>query len=419
VEVSSGSEQRYQYRARKRNGQLVVGEVIAATLDEANSKVKNQGLIPVQVSPWRESSWPQLSDLSWAGLSTMLIRVTPKDILIFTQQLQTIYTVGVPIVDGLRMIADQTENAKLRKVIVDVVSHVSDGAALATAMSRHPHVFDEVYVNMIRVGEASGQLEEVLSRLYQVIESQAENRNRIKSAMFYPKLVVGMIVVVFVVMMAFVVPKLKIFYSAFGGGELPLPTRIVIGISNFVTDYFLLWGGLAILGTMAFRRWVRTPKGGLIWDSWKLKLPIIGALIVEIEMNSFCVILEMLVRSGLGIVQSLEVLMGTLSNRVVRRDIENCRKHTMAGGRMGDSLRESRTFPKMLSGLVAVGEETGSMEKVLLRTARFYQTQIDYKISNLSKAIEPLLLAITFSFVLLLALAIFLPIWNMSSALKR
>ena len=412
-------ENRFIYRARKMNGQLVKGEVFAGDLDEAKKKVRGQGLIIVEIDLADSQSTLSVRNLDWKSVSESFEKVSDKELMLFTQQLQTIYSVGIPLVDGLSLMSDQFESRKMKEVTTSIINDISNGNTLSSAMSKHRRVFDEIYISMVEVGEASGQLENILLKLYTTIEARNQNRNRVKSAMFYPKMVVGMIVVVFVVMTTYVIPKLKAFYASMGASDLPLPTRIVLGTSNFVVNNFFLLLAFSILSYWSFQRWLKTPKGALTWDSLKLKMPIVGPLLRDIEMNSVCTILEMLVRSGLGIVQSLEVLKGTLTNQLVRQDIENCRVHTLGGGRIGDSLKSSKTFPKMLSGLISIGEEAGALETILNRTGRYYQEQVEYKVNNLSKAIEPILLGITFGFVLLLALAIFLPIWNMASLIKK
>lgn len=409
---------RFTYRARKMNGQLVKAEIEAADLEEARRKIRSQGLVIIEVGPLGGSSF-QIRDLNWKTLAESLDKVSQKDLLVFTQQLQTIYSVGIPLVDGLNLMGEQFESKKMRDVTMAIVNDISNGSTLSGAMAKHRNVFDEIFISMVEVGEASGQLEDILSRLYLTIEARGQNRNRVNSAMFYPKMVFGMIIIVFIVMMTYVIPKLQNFYSAMGSGQLPLPTRIVMGTSSFVVGNFIWLVLFAAISYGTFKKWVSTPKGGLAWDRLKLKMPIIGPLLRDIEMNSVCSVLEMLVRSGLGIVQALEVLKGTLSNQLVKQDIENCRIHTMGGGRIGDSLKKSQTFPKMLSGLIAIGEETGALERILNKAGRYYQEQVEYKVNNLSKAIEPILLAVTFGFVLLLALAIFLPVWNMATLIKR
>ncbi len=411
---------KYIYKARKLNGQAVTGEVTASSLADANQQLTRLGLVPLAVSAWGGASLQNLSkSFSIASIKDLFGKVPAKEMLMFTQQLQTIYAVGVPITQGLSLIASQTEHPKMKKVIEDLVAAVSEGSSLARAMSKHPEVFSEIYVNMITVGETSGSLEAILARLYEVLEAEAATRQKVASALFYPKMVVGMIVIVFIVLVTFVIPKMKDFYKMLGAGQLPLPTRIVLAISDAFTSYW--WLTAIVIGAMVygFKKWTATEHGSILWDKFKLNTPVFGLLILETEMNTFCAVLEMLVRSGVGIVQSLEILAGTLKSKMVRLAVEDCRRNVVAGGKIADSLSKDPYFPKMLSGLISVAEESGALEKVLNRTGRYYKAQVDYKVNNLSKAIEPFLLAVTFGMVLLLALAIFLPIWNAPGALKR
>lgn len=414
---------KYIYRARKLNGQSVSGEVVASSLTDANAQLAQLGLVPIAVSSWSGTSLQNFQNFSKSisvkSIQNFFSKVPAKELMMFTQQLQTIYAVGVPITQGLNLIASQTEHPKMREIILALVASVSEGSSLARAMEKHPEVFTEVYINMITVGETSGSLESILARLYEVLETETITRQKVSSALFYPKMVVGMIVIVFIVLVTFVIPKMKAFYAMLGGAQLPLPTRIVLMISDAFTSYFWLVGLIGGGAYYAFKKWSTSENGSRAWDQFKLKIPVIGQLILETEMNSFCIVLEMLVHSGVGIVQSLEILKGTLKSKMVRVAVEDCRRNVVAGGKIADTLSRDPYFPKMLSGLISVAEESGALEKVLNRTGRFYKNQVDYKVNNLSKAIEPFLLAVTFGMVLLLALAIFLPIWNAPGALHN
>jgi MSHA biogenesis protein MshG len=412
---------KYLYRARKMNGQAVSGEVVARSLDDANEQLSQQGLIPVAVTAWNTTSFQNLAlpkNISAESIKEFFGSVPPKELMMFTQQLQTVIAVGVPITQGLTLIANQTEHLQFKKVISDLVAAVSEGSSLARAMAKHPKVFTDVYVNMITVGETSGSLEAVLARMYEVLEAESITRQKVKSALFYPKMVMGMIVLVFIVVVSFVIPKMRDFYTMLGAGALPLPTRIVLGISDFVIGYWWLASLLVIGIWYTFKKWVESESGSRTWDQIKLKTPVVGALIIDTEMNSFCVILEMLIHSGVGIVQSLDILKGTLRSKMVQDSIDTCRKNVIAGGKIAETLNKDKYFPKMLSGLISVAEESGALEKVLNRTGRYYKAQVEYKVNNLSKAIEPFLLAVTFGMVLLLALAILLPIWNAPAAMR-
>lgn len=413
------TETRFHYKARKLTGQLVKGDLVAGNKKSAEKEIKNLGLIPIEVVAEGAVQFSSLKDITWQGLREAIEKVPTQELMMFTQQLQTLFSVGVPILQGLKLIIEQTEHPTLKRALKDVRASLDSGSNLADAFAKHPRIFNDIYVNMIRVGETSGRLEQVLERLYEVIESQAENKAKIKSALFYPKMVFGMIGVTLLVLLNVIIPKMKGFYSKMGAGELPLPTRIVIGASDFVTGNIIYLVVIAMGLWWWFYKWSHSEKGRIAWDNFKLKIPVIGNLLVEIEMNSFCIILEMMLLSGVGLVQSLKVLKGTLSNHAVIYDVETCRQDLISGGKMGSSLEKSPRFPNMLAGLIGIGEEAGSIEVVLRKMAKHYQQQINHKLDNLSKAIEPIMLAIIFSIVIVLALAIFLPIWQMSSALKK
>ncbi len=414
------TDTKFHFKARKINGELTQGEISAVSSKDASDQISKLGLIPIEIkSIGGASGLKDLKNLTFTDLKNMMTQVPKNELLAFTQQLHIIISVGAPLIDGLKLIDKTTEHPLLKKALIDISNQLAEGSTLAHAMDKHPKVFNSVYVHMINIGEESGKLETVLERLYSIIESETDNRNKVKAALFYPKMVFAMIGIVVVVMMNFIVPKVSLFYEKLGAGSLPLPTRMVIATSDFFTNNFFILIFIFVASYFAFNKWVKTEKGRLMWDSFKLKIPVLGPLLIEIEMNSFCIILQMLILSGLSIVRSLEILQGTLSNKIVINDVDNCRKHLLTGGKIGEALEKSRTFPPILTGLIAIGEEGGSLESVLEKSARHYKMRIEYKLNNLAKAIEPFLLVVIFGIVLTLALAVFLPIWNLSSAIKR
>ncbi|MEZ4873131.1 MAG: type II secretion system F family protein [Bdellovibrionales bacterium] len=407
--------QKYFYKARNMAGVAVRGQVDAEDEKSAKALISQMGLVPVEVGPSKiQETLDELKDLFF-GFFT---RVPAEELLIFTQQLQTIYSVGIPLIKGLSLIREQTENKTLVAALDDIIEQLSEGLQLHEAFRRHPRIFSTVYCSLVEVGETSGQLEPLLERIYTIVETQEDNRSKVKSALFYPKMVAFMITVVVGVMAKFVVPKMTAFYDKLGG-QVPGITTAVVNFSEFVTSYFFVLAFGAGAAYYAFHKFITSKKGRLAWDSFKLKVPIFGPLLLEIEMNSFCVVMELLLKSGVEILKSFEIIKGTLTNQAVVQDIEGCQQKVKKGAGIGESLQEGKVFPGMLVNLIRIGEESGAIDRVLHKIGRFYKMRIDYKFANLSKAIEPLLLAIIFSIVGVLSLAIFLPIWKMSSAVKR
>lgn len=344
-------------------------------------------------------------------------RLPTEEKLIFTSQLETGISVGIPIVQLLESIAKETRHEGLRNAVTQIAQDIGQGAALHQAFAKHEQYFDSTYVGLIKTGELAGKLELVLGRIFRLLEQNAENEARIKSATFYPKIVVGFMIFVTLAVVYFVIPKIKVFLGSFGQ-ELPPITQFVVSVSNFFTGYWylVLVGALGI--GFAFRRVSRLPAVSEAIDRTKLKLPVVGLVFTQIELNSFCVIMDLLLESGIPILDALDTIRGSQTNQIVNQELTRARAAVLAGSSLKNALAESTVFPSSLIGLIGIGEESGRLPEVLRRMGKHYQLQVDHKLDNLAKVIEPLLLAVIFVFTLVLALAVFLPIWKMSSAVR-
>jgi type II secretory pathway component PulF len=293
---------------------------------------------------------------------------------------------------------------------------VTQGSSLHLAFEKHPYVFESIYIGLIRTGEVTGRLGDTLLRLGSMLEQQTSNRAKIKSAVFYPKIVLGFMGVVVLVVVYFVVPKLKAFLNSLGQ-DLPLITQLVVKTSDFFISYWylVLLGGAAIY--FSFKAYAATPGGRRRVDRIKLKLPVFGSLFMNLELNNYCALLDLLLSSGMTLFESFEVLKATQSNQIIRDEIDRCGRVIQKGGSLGEGLRTSKIFPISFVAMLAIGEESGMLPKVLQKMSKSYQNLVEYQLNNLSKMIEPLLLAVIFVMTGILALAIFLPIWKMSSAI--
>ncbi|MBT4760265.1 MAG: type II secretion system F family protein [Bdellovibrionaceae bacterium] len=404
----------FYYKARNRKGKSVKGEVLAKNITAAKKEISALDLIPIEVS--KSFIHATISELN--KIKDRFFNSIPSmDLLVFTQQLQVVYSVGIPLLRGLQVIEEQTENKVLKKTLQKIIVDVADGKQLFEAMSIHPMIFDHIYINMIRVGEASGQLEELLDRLYQIHETKASNSLKIKGALFYPKIVFFFIVIVNFSIVYFLIPKIKNFYDQLGG-DLPAVTKALLKISDIVVNYVSVFFVLTVILFYGVKKALEQPKIRYMWDNIKLKLPIFGPLLLQVEMNSFCVVFGLLLKSGINVLQALEIVKKTLANQVIIKDLSRCELHVEAGKTIREGLEEGKAFPLMLKNLISIGEETGSLSEVLEKISKYYKMQMDYKMDNLSKAIEPILLAVIFAMVGFLAMAIFMPIWKMSSAVR-
>jgi MSHA biogenesis protein MshG len=404
----------FSYSARNKEGLLVRGKVTASDIKESKKEIFKMGFIPVDVYPGEKKPLTGVRQT----IKNYFDGVTLEEMLMFNQQFHTIYLVGVPLLRGLQMIESQTENEYFRGIIQRITADVSDGQALDQAFAKHPKVFDTTYVNLVRSGMASGKLDTVLENISKLTEQQVENRARIKSALFYPKIVVFFMAVVFFVVVYLIIPKIKVFFDKFGA-ELPAITRFTVGVSDLMVSYWYLVATVGAGGYFLLKRYLATEKGREKWDSIQLKLPIFGSLIQQIECANFASILELLNEGGVPVIEGLRLTRDSLSNTIFKKEIDRVIAAVERGEGMSKTMVESPVFPAMVGGLMSVGEEAGAITKVLNRISTFYRMQINYRLANLSKVIEPILLVIIFGVVLVLALSIFLPLWKMNSLIKR
>lgn len=405
--------QTFQYRARKRSGSAVQGTISALDVREAKKLLAQQDLIPLEV---RTSAALNLNFKSLqAQFNSRFKGVNQEELLMFNQQLLISYSVGIPLITAFEMIERQSRELNLKNALIAINQDLHRGSYLADALGRHPGVFDEIYVTLIRAGEASGQLEAFLQRISFLLERRAETKAKVKSATFYPKIVLGFMVVATLIFVYVLIPRLKNFLQMHGS-DLPPLTKIVIGVSDFAVSYWYLLVAAVFLGMEAFRRITSTPKGRLAWDGFVLKVPVLGELMLQIDLNSFCFVTELLVKSGIPIITSIPIVKSALTNKVVSNELSLAEAAISSGGTMSGGLKQSTMFPELFLNLISVGEESGKIESVLARLSEHYRREIDYKLNNLSKLIEPILLFIIFIGVGILALAIFLPIWKTSHA---
>lgn len=404
----------YFYKARSQTGAPLTGSVQAENLLAARRLLMEQQMIPLSVSENAMGGLEMQIKELWLRISNP---ISLEDILIFNQQMQTAYSVGLSLLDALNLIHKQTHNPRLKSVITSIIADVTEGKALNEALQRHPAIFDNIYVNAIKAGESSGKLDEILTMLAAFTEQQIENQAKIKAATFYPKIVFGAIGIVILTVIYFVIPRIKEFYGKFGG-ELPLITRIVMGGSEFMINYWFIPAAIVGLGIYLWKRYVSTPKGRMAWARLQLKLPIFGEILQQQDVFLFSAVMELLIRAGISIIESFQVVRNSMSNEAMRLEIDKFIVHVQEGKSITDAFQNSTLFPPMVGNLISVGEESGKLDVVLKKIAHHYKGQLDYKLNNLSKAVEPLLLGVIFVVVLVLTLSIFLPIWKMSRLLK-
>ncbi len=401
----------YEYKARDKSGKLVQGVMEADSETAVADKLEKTGYVTIAVVPARAKR--QLNNLF-----DKYQRVKFSDLNIFTRLLFTLSKAGLPILSSLNAIRTQTESVVLKDVIGQIMRDVEGGAKLSGALEKHPRVFDVLYVNMIKAGEASGKLTAALERLITLGEREEVTRMHIKAAMRYPLIVVGAMVTGFLFLVTLVVPRFEKLYNKFTT-ELPLPTRVLLGIHHVITHYWwaiLLGAGLAVF---LFFKFIRSEKGRRGWDDFKLKLPIVGPLLLKLTMSRFCRITGTLLASGVPILQILDLGSESAGNVIVSSSIDNIKKSVNEGKGMLEPMKASGLFPPVVVQMVSAGEETGELESLLLHVSDYYDSQIDYTIKNLVALIEPVLILVMGIVVAFMALGIFMPMWNLMSLFRK
>ncbi|MBI3595845.1 MAG: type II secretion system F family protein [Nitrospirae bacterium] len=400
----------FQYRARDKYGSLSTGTIETSSRDAVASQLDHLGYHPVLIEEIRK-------ELGAAELFDRFTRISPENLIIFSRQLATLISAGLPFMTSFDALIEQTDNKRLKNVIVQVRKDVEGGSSFSDALAKHPTVFSNLYVSMIRAGETGGVLDEILQRLATLAEHEAETRARIKAATRYPKIVIGALVIAFVILLQFVVPRFAALYANFKA-KLPLPTRILIGINNAVQSYWWLILAVIVLATFGIRAYIRTEAGRLWWDGMKIKLPVFGPIFLKTALSRFARIFGTLTRSGLSILQTLEIVSQTVGNTVISRVVDNIRDSARQGRGIVQPMQVSRIFPPVVVQMVSIGEQTGKMEEMLMKVSEYYDQEVEYSIRNLSTSLEPLLLAVIGGVVLFLALAIFMPWWNLINVFK-
>jgi type II secretory pathway component PulF len=404
----------FEYRAVGAAGTAQKGLLEAQDLDRAIDRVRGMGLTPVTIEPRPEDGRAR----GWARFSLPPRRARASELILFTRQLETMLEAGLPLLSTLETLHEQATDPALREAIDGVRSDVEQGSTLTEAMERRPHCFPPVYAGLIRAGEEGGLLTPMLDRVGTILEYQEETRQRIRSATFYPLLVVAELLAAFVILVKLVLPRFADLFRNLGA-DLPLPTRVLIAVSDgFERSWVLLLalGALAAGGAVLA---VRTDRGREIRDSWLLAVPLFGSIVRKVALARFARVLGALVESGIPIVRALGIARGVLGNRVLEAEIDRMRDGLVEGRGLAEPLRGSRVIPPLVTKMLSVGEETGSIGPMLTRVARYYDRDVDYAVKNLSAALEPALLVVLGVSVLFTALAVFLPLWNLMSAFRH
>lgn len=432
----------FEYKGLSGGGKAVSGMVDADSARAARTKLRKDGVFPTELKEQRGSSKPaasaparkkgngksggKASDEAPAKKLSLNMevdfgryfqRIKVADVAITTRQLATLIGAGIPIVEALAAVADQTDNDKFRVVLTEIKEKVNEGSSMAEALRGYPKIFSELYRNMVAAGEQSGTLEVVLDKLADYTEGQVSLRAKIVGALVYPAIMatVGLALVSF--LMIAVVPKIaKIFEDM--GASLPLITRVLIGISNVVAGYWFLVIPAVIGLVFLIRWWVAKPEGRLIVDTWSLKMPIFGKLFLLVAVARFASTLSTLLSSGVPILTSMTIVRAVVDNVVLKDVLEQVRESVSEGQSIAIPLRKSEQFPPLVTHMIAIGERTGELEQMLARVAESYEAQVDRTVATLTTMLEPIMILVMGGGVGFVALSVLLPMLNISQVVR-
>ena len=402
----------FRYRVRDRLGKAVTGTIEAQTVEVAGNHLYQRGYFPIAIEEEKAPASLDLSDF-WKRFK----KVKPEEIIVFSQQLSTLYKAGLPLLSGLQGLRDQTLNRRFKKVLDEIGLQVEEGYTLFGAMSKHPDVFSPVYLNMIRAGETSGRLGESLDRYVTLADRELRSRQKVKEATRYPKIVVISVLIAFIVLLAFVIPRFAQVFAQFNT-PLPLPTRIMIGTNYLFHHYWYIILPVFLFIPFLLRRYVQTEKGRVVWDGFKTRIPGLGHLFVIAALSRFAHTFVMLNRSGIPILQTLEVTSTTINNVVISQSIQEISRQVREGRSLADSMKETGRFTPLVIQMVGVGETSGTLDEMLVRITEYYDVELENAIKKMTAYIEPALTLFMGVVVLVLALAVFLPWWNMAKLFR-
>jgi MSHA biogenesis protein MshG len=406
----------FAYKGRDGRGELLQGVLEGVDSGAVADQLFGSGVTPLEISVTkrRATSGGAGSSVGWRE-RLFEKKVTSMDVQLFSRQIYTLLKSGVPIMRGLAGLQESAISPAFARIIKDLRESLDAGRELSIAMGRHPLVFTPFYLSMVKVGEMTGRLEEVFLRLFDHLEFDRDMRDRVKTALRYPTFVVIAMVLAMVVVNVFVIPKFAAVFKSFGA-ELPLMTRVLLATSQFTVAWWPTLLGGAVAAWFGFRAWTRSPKGRLTWDRYKLRLPIAGKIIHKATMARFARSFALSMRSGVPIVQALTVVSQTADNAYLSSRIEQMRDGVERGESILRTSTAANVFTPIVLQMIAVGEETGSLDDLMDEIAQMYEREVDYELKTLSSQIEPILISFLGAMVLVLALGIFLPIWDLGNA---
>jgi len=398
----------FEYKVRDRSGSLVEGQLEGDSMALVVRRLREMGYMPISVTP--KSNLNMKTEIKIPGFSD---RVKLKEVAVVTRQLSTMVDSGLSVVRSLGILAGQVDNPEFSRVLNAVRLDVEHGSSLSAACAKHPKVFSELFCTLVQAGEVGGNLDQVLGKLANTIENQANLNRTIRSAMTYPAVVLSVMVLIFTAIIIFIVPVFQNLFSSLGG-KLPVPTQMLIDLSNIVASpWILLIIGVVVGAIILFRRWINTEKGRLAWDRFKLRPPVFGPLFHKVALARVTSTLSSLITSGVPILESLDICADTAGNRTVGDVLRLAKDGVREGRPLADPLREHEDIiPALMVQMIEVGEQTGALDAMLEKVAEFYDQEVESTVDNLTALLEPLLTLVMGVGVGIMVISLYLPMFS-------
>lgn len=399
----------YKYNARDKDGKVVIGKTEARSSQAVAESLKGKGLVVVKIEEELGFSLERLNEINIGG-------VPIKDKVVFMRQLATMISAGIALTQALQILEQQATNPQFKRALSNVLGDVQGGKSLSEAFRRTEKVFDDITLNLIEAGEESGNLQNILERLAYELEAQKKLADKIRGAMIYPVIILLVIVGVVLLMMFVLIPAMADIYGEFGA-ELPAITRIMISMSNFFINYWWVVLMFVSLIIIVYKSYSESPNGKKSIHKFLIKAPVIGGILVKMQIAQFTRVLALLLKSGLSIVKALELTAGSITNIIYKEAIFESMKDVEKGVPLALPIARAKVFPMIVSQMIAVGEESGKLDEVLEKVAQYYNEEVDVATSNITTLMEPLMLVLMGSVIAFIALAVYMPMFNLSGVI--
>jgi MSHA biogenesis protein MshG len=405
----------YYFNARDHEGKAVNGKRNARNAEEVANQLVLEGYVPLDISQKKTNT---VATTTKEKKTWFAQRVKQEELHIFCRQMYSLVHAGIPVATAVTRLAETTRNKTLTAALGSIVVSLNKGTSLHSAMAQYPKIFSNFFISLITVGENTGNLDNIFLHLAEYLELEVDITKKVKTALRYPLMVMVAIIIALLVINVFVIPAFAKLYANMNG-ILPLPTRILLATSNFIISYWYVLIGGTFIFSVLIRRYIQTPKGAIQWGKWQLKIPVFGWLVHRILLARFARLLSLVLRAGITAVDGIHMVGATTNNVYITHKIMGVTDLVVRGNTISTAIDKTMLFPPLIIQMIMLGEESGTMDRLLDEVADYYQREIDYDIVRISDAIEPFLLVVIGGMVLILALGIFLPIWNLATLVKQ